>query len=198
MWGFKSASKLNDYYLALKFSFPLFPNCCLNIHPSLFRNWMIMRGSNGLVLRISNAVRLWSLLHGRHPPHNHSESSLSLYLQILKDLFLEAILCSIQKPDLHVSSLQGLWSSVSVSGLALPRCLPEKTWIGGLAVLKNIPVVCDFLSLGVAEFAGPNLLELVGSRETAPTQGADHQVNLGLQRKVTALTPKPWQLALTA
>lgn len=180
VWDFKLASKFKDYYLALKSSFPPFPNCCLNAHPFLFQNWMIMRGSDGLTLRILNKSRLWS--HVVAYPHNHSESSLSLYLEILKDLFLEAIPWCIQKPDILVSSLWGLWSSISASGLVWPHSPPEWIWISGLTVLENLPVVGDFLPLGVAEFAEPNLLDLLGSRRPTPTQGADHQVNLGSTR----------------
>ena len=104
------------------------------------------------------------------------------HLEILKALFLEAILWCIQKPDILVSSLWGLWSSISASRLVRPRSPPEWTWISGLTVLENLPVVGDFLCLGVAEFAEPNLLDLLGSRRPTPTQWTDHQVNLGSTR----------------
>lgn len=116
VWDFKLASKFKDSYLALKSSFPPFPNCCLNAHPFLFQIRMIMRGSDGLTLRILNKIMLWSHMVVTYP-HDHSESSLSLYLEILKDLFLEAILCYIQKPGILVSSLWGPWSSIPASGL---------------------------------------------------------------------------------
>lgn len=187
-WDFKLTSKFKDSYLTLKSSFP----------PFLTAAWMLtlfFSKSNdyeGEVMVLPSGYWTKSCCgHTWWSPTPWPESSLSLYLEILKDLFLEAILCYIQKPGILVSSLWGPWSSIPASGLLWPTVRLEWTWTSGLTVLENLLVVGDFLPLGVAEFAGPNLLDLLGSRRPTPTQGLDHQVNLGSTRPAEKSQPSP-------
>ena len=198
VWDFKLASKFKDYYLASKSSFPPFPNCCLNAHPFLFQNWMIMRGSDGLTLRILNKIRLWSHMVVAYP-RNHSESSLAL--RNSEKLVLGSNTLLYPKTwRACLFSLRPLVICLSI-GISVAPQSPEWTWISGLTILENLSVVCNFLPLGVAEFAGPNLLDLFGFRKPTPTQGADHQVNLcstGAAERSPSPQPKPWQLAIRA
>ena len=63
---------------------------------------------------------------------------------------------------------------------------------------KNISIIVgNFLPLGVAEFAGPYLLELVGSGEKTPTRIADHPVTWAAENSPSP-SPTPWMSAIAA
>lgn len=149
------------------------------------------------------ALVWWSLFS-----NNHSELSLSLYLQILKYFSLEAILCSIWKPDLGISSAwafchpslhQGLVSHQGSTWVDLWLCSAYiqaslNIWLSGSRKYSYYHVwLCASWSGWVCRVLPPGA---AGSRKRTPNPGSGSPAESGAAENRHSPSPMLWQLTV--